>query len=286
MTTPTLRERLAGADALLAPILLFISIYVAALIALTWVRFPFVQWTGLLSVTFATLVVLVGWEKGRWSIGLAAPPRRVVLEFAGGTAFGVALIGLCAAIVAWTTPIDHARGTGFPWLELFAVFIPAAVHEEVLFRGYVFQKLLAWRRGVALVLIAAVFAALHLGNAAVSYLGIVNIFLGGVLLGLAYERYRRLWFPIGLHLAWNVMTGPVLGHEVSGYDSMRTLLVERGEGAAWATGGDFGIEGSVWMTVVELLAIGILAWWRRDTSPSNMIVPQHVFTTVQKESRE
>lgn len=241
---------------------------------------------GLLSVTFATLVVLLVWEKGASAIGLVAPPGRIAGEFFAGTAFGVALIGLCAAIVAWTTPIDHAPGRGFPWLELFAVFVPAAVHEEVLFRGYVFQKLRAWRRWVAILLIAAVFAGLHVGNAAVSYIGLLNIFLGGVLLGLAYERYLRLWFPIGLHLAWNVMTGPILGHEVSGYESMRTLFVERGNGPSWATGGDFGIEGSVWMTLVELLAIVILASTRRAERPSNMIAAQSVLTTAQKESPE
>jgi hypothetical protein len=93
----------------------------------------------------------------------------------------------------------------------------------------------------------------------VSWLGLTNVFLGGVLLGLAYEKYGRLWFPIGLHFAWNVMSGPVLGHEVSGYESMTTVFVERGQGAAWLTGGDFGIEGSIWMTLTELTAIAFLA---------------------------
>ena len=254
--------RFAGADALLAPILLFIGAYVAALFVLTWIRFPFIHWRGLISVSFATTLLLTFWEKGRWSLGLAAPPNRAAREFLSGSVFGACLIGVCAAIVAFSTPVDHARGEGFPWFEMVAVFIPAVIHEELLFRGYVFQKLRQWNRVFGIALVAAIFAALHLGNAAVSYLGTLNIFLGGLLLGLAYERHLRLWFPIGLHLAWNVMTGPVLGHEVSGYESMRTLLVERGEGPTWATGGDFGIEGSIWMTAVELLAIGILTMKR------------------------
>lgn len=257
-TSRTIIERVAGADALVAPILLFVCAYVAALFVLTWLRFPFIQWTGLISVSVATIALLLGWERGRWSIGLAAPLARAVSEFGSGALFGALLIGVCATIVAMTTPVDHAAGNGFPWLEVMAVFAPAAVHEELLFRGYVFQKLREWHRWFAIVLIAAVFAALHAGNSAVSNLGLANIFLGGILLGLAYERHLRLWFPIGLHLAWNVMTGPILGHEVSGYESMRTLLVERGDGPAWATGGDFGIEGSVWMTVVEVAAIVLL----------------------------
>ena len=44
------------------------------------------------------------------------------------------------------------------------------------------------------------------------------------------------------------MSGPILGHEVSGYESMATVFVERGQWPGWLTGGEFGIEGSVWMT--------------------------------------
>ncbi|HKR65703.1 MAG TPA: CPBP family intramembrane glutamic endopeptidase, partial [Thermoanaerobaculia bacterium] len=119
---------------------------------------------------------------------------------------------------------------------------------------YPFQTLYRRNATFAILCVAAIFAALHLGNDAVTMLGILNVFLGGILLGLAYARYERLWLPIGLHLAWNVMTGPVLGHEVSGYHSARTIFVERGGGAAWITGGEFGLEGSAWMTLVALAA--------------------------------
>jgi len=61
------------------------------------------------------------------------------------------------------------------------------------------------------------------------------------------------------------MSGPILGHEVSGYEAMQTLFVEVGEGAEVLTGGEFGVEGSVWMTVVEGCGIGAL-WGRGKTS--------------------
>lgn len=269
MPARTLRDRLAGADALLAPILLFVCLYVGSFLLLSWMRFAFVQWTGLLSVSFATAVVLLLVEEGRWTVGLSAPPRRIFAELGAGALLGAILIASCAAVVALTTDVRHARGAGFPWFELLAIYLPAVVHEELLFRGYAFQKLYVWRRWPAILVISGVFAALHLNNAAVSALGLFNIFLGGILLSLAYERHLRLWFPIGLHLAWNVMTGPVLGHEVSGYESMRTVLVERGYGPAWATGGEFGIEASLWMTLVEGIAVVFLV--RRRTVASNMI---------------
>lgn len=243
------------------PLIVFVSFHVATLLALVWFRFLYVQWSGLIAVSVATAATIALVERDRWVLGLFVSPLLAVRELLLGGAFGAALIGFCALLVAMSTEVWHEPGPGFPWLELFGVFLPAVVHEELLFRGYAFQKLHRWNRNVALYLFAVVFALLHAGNVAVTNLGLVNIFLGGVLLGLAYERYQRLWFPIGLHLAWNVVSGPILGHEVSGYDSMVTLFLERGGGPAWLTGGEFGIEGSVWMTVTEGIAIVVL--WRR-----------------------
>jgi membrane protease YdiL (CAAX protease family) len=260
-----------AADRFLAPLLLFVSFYVATWIVLQWIRFPFVQWSGLIAVTVATTLAVAFLERGRWNLGLFVPPRLAAREFAFGCAYGAALIGLCALLVVVTTEVRHGRGSGFPWGELALVFAPAVLHEELLFRGYAFQKLVRGNRAFAVFFVALVFAGLHANNSAVTSLALLNIFLGGVLLGLAYLRYERLWFPIGLHLAWNLMTGPVLGHEVSGYEDFRSLLVESGHGPWWLSGGEFGIEGSVLMTAVELLAI------------ANMIRGLRVSTTASTE---
>lgn len=222
------------------------------------VRFPFTQWTGLISVTVASILTIAMLERGRWPLGLFVPPRLATRELLIGCAFGAALIGACAVLVIVTTEVRHGRGSGFPWVELMTVFLPAVLHEELLFRGYPFQKLATANRPFAVLFVAAIFAGLHAGNSAVTPLGLANIFLGGILLGLAYLRFARLWFPIGLHLSWNLMTGPILGHEVSGYESAHSVLTESGGGVWWLSGGEFGIEGSVWMTLVELAAIALL----------------------------
>ena len=242
--------------------------YVATLIPLSWLGVGF-QWSGLVAVSVATAATVGIWDRGRWALGLFVPPRLAVPELLFGSLFGGALIAVCALLVVLSTDVHHGRGAGFPWVEGLLLFLPAAVHEELLFRGYAFQKLRRWNRVVALVFVALLFAALHMNNMAVSWIGLVNIFLGGILLGLAYERFERLWFPIGVHLAWNVMSGPILGHEVSGYDSMATVFVERGGGPWWLTGGDFGIEGSVWMTVTEVTGIVLLLHMIRKRSHSS-----------------
>jgi membrane protease YdiL (CAAX protease family) len=248
-------------DQLLAPFLLFVLFYVATLIGLLWLRFPFDQWRGLVCVAVSTVLTAGILERFQWPLGLFVPPRLAFPELLKGMLWGGALVAIAAGLIVLSTDVRHEPGRGFPWLELFAVFLPAAVHEELLFRGYAFQKLYRWRRGFAIVFIALLFAGLHAGNLSVTPLGLLNIFLGGILLGLAYGRYQRLWFPIGLHLAWNLMSGPILGHEVSGYEAVMTVLTERGSGPELLTGGEFGIEGSLWMTLVETAGIGLL-WLR------------------------
>jgi membrane protease YdiL (CAAX protease family) len=236
----------------------FVFFYVATFILVVWARFPHPHWGNLISAGVATTLTVAIWERGQWPIGLFAAPRLALPELLRGLWWGFLLISGCAALIVLSTSIRHHPGSGFPWLELIVVFLPAVFHEELLFRGYPFQKLLRWNRPFAILVVSLIFAALHAGNSSVTTIGLVNIFLGGILLSLAYARYGRLWFPIGIHLAWNLTTGPILGHEVSGYESMRTLLIEVGSGPDLLTGGEFGIEGSVLMTLTELVAIALM----------------------------
>jgi membrane protease YdiL (CAAX protease family) len=172
----------------------------------------------------------------------------------------VLLIGSCDLVLMLVAHVRHARNDGFPWLELATIYIPAAFHEELAFRGYLFQKLRAWNRLAGFAFSSLLFAMLHLGNHAITVLSVVNIALAGVLLALAYERYERLWFPIGIHLTWNILSGPILGYPVSGFVSQTTVLSTTVAGGPdWITGGAFGIEGSVVITILEIAGIVSLA---------------------------
>ena len=50
------------------------------------------------------------------------------------------------------------------FVELIAVFLPAVLHEELLFRGYPFQKLLRWSPRFAILVVSLIFAGLHAGH--------------------------------------------------------------------------------------------------------------------------
>jgi membrane protease YdiL (CAAX protease family) len=232
-----------------------VSVYLAIFVASGFLLRQYAQWAALLSVTVATVLVIIVWEQRRFNIGFIVPVRVAIREGLAGAAFAILLILACDVLVLLFSNLRQSRAAGFSVRDLIAVFIPAALHEELAFRGYVYQKLREWSRGVAITISSIVFALLHGGNNGASVLAIVNIVVAGVMLALAYERYRRLWFPIGIHFAWNLLSGPILGFPVSGFVARSTLFRVTGSGPALVTGGSFGIEASVCMTVLEILGI-------------------------------
>jgi membrane protease YdiL (CAAX protease family) len=151
------------------------------------------------------------------------------------------------------------------------LFILAALFEEALFRGYPLQTLtranLAW---LAIFLTSVPFAAVHLRNPNVAAgFTFINTALAGVWLAVAYLRTRSLWFPLGIHWAWNWALGSLFGLPVSGITEFAPHPLFQGTdlGPAWLTGGSYGIEGGVACTITLVVSI-IFIWRTRLVSPT------------------
>jgi len=250
---------------LFGPITLFVSVYLATFLTTAYagaaVGLPYNQWAALISAVIATAFTIRIVERGRWRLGIFVTARIAVIDLLRGADFAVVVIAIVDALILLSSNVRHARGGGFPWLELLAVFAPATLHEELAFRGYLFQKMRRWNRWAAIFATSVVFAALHGGNRGISLMAILNLILAGILLALAYERFERLWFPIGIHFLWNILSGPILGYGVSGYVAQSTVFRTIGSGSVLITGGAFGIEASVWMGLVE---VGGIFWMTRN----------------------
>lgn len=172
------------------------------------------------------------------------------------------LLGGGMALLAWF-PIAIAAGVsageGWDWLEVYYWLIPmtiSAAGEELLFRGYLFQ------RGVEIVgpvvatfLASVLFALAHLGNPGATPMALAVIFLGGIFFALGYLRTGSLWLPIGAHIAWNIILAKVLGLPVSGQEFGQSLLRTPTIGPSLLTGHEFGPEGG--LVAVAALAVGI-----------------------------
>lgn len=135
--------------------------------------------------------------------------------------------------------------------------------EELATRGWLLPVLrsktnLAWAIGLS----SSLFGIMHLGNDHVTFLSLLNLVLSGVSMALYMLWRDNLWGVVGLHGAWNFVQGNVYGIAVSGTGTGASLLTfsNQPQAAAWLSGGDFGTEGSLMATVVELALIAYLVY--------------------------
>ena len=146
----------------------------------------------------------------------------------------------------------------FPFLDIvlyFILFVVVAFHEEIMLRGYILRSLMeSMNRYLALAVSSLIFMTVHLLNPNISFLGAVNLFLAGIVLGIYYVHKLNLWLPIGMHLTWNFFQGPIFGFEVSGIKS-QSLIKQTVNGSDLITGGKFGFEASLLATVLIVVVI-------------------------------
>jgi membrane protease YdiL (CAAX protease family) len=188
--------------------------------------------------------------------------RSVGKESLLGIGLGVAVAG-CVALVMVLAGGLRWEGDVGGWLDylgeggrsLWLFTIPAA-SEEALMRGYLFQAMAeSWGGPWALGVTSAVFGALHLGNPNTSWVGLSNIVVAGLFLGVIYWKTASLWWATGAHLGWNWAHGFLVDLPVSGLELVDAPMLEPVlSGPAWITGGAFGPEGSLVTTGVLTLA--------------------------------
>lgn len=147
-----------------------------------------------------------------------------------------------------------------PIIWAFCNFAVTAVGEEIVFRGVLFRWIdEKWGFLWALVVSGLVFGLVHWTNpGGTLWAGIAIAIEAGLLLGAAYKWSGNLWFPIGIHWAWNFSQGNLFGFKVSGQDAGVSLLQAQIEGPDWITGGVFGAEASVIAVVVGAV---VSAWF-------------------------
>ncbi len=192
----------------------------------------------------------------------AASARSLLIGTGGGLVAGFVAVVLpvLAGLAAWQPTSGPDAGSSAPgFLFLTAMLLFGAVGEEMLFRGYGLQVLVPVLGPVAAILpMSVLFAAAHADNQSISWLGLFNTFLWGVLLCGALLRSGTLWMPIGLHFGWNWIL-PVLGVNVSGFTMRLTAHQLIWRVAPLWSGGEYGPEGGLFCTIaVALLGFVLL----------------------------
>ena len=145
-------------------------------------------------------------------------------------------------------------------LGLFPFWLLQGGTEEVATRGWLLTRIAARTNlPLAIGISSSLFGILHLGNAGVTFLSVLNIILDGVLAGLLLIYTNSIWLVVAQHGTWNYVQGNLLGFQVSGTGADASIFsFTMGSGPDWLTGGEFGAEGSIITTLVLLVSVVIV----------------------------
>jgi uncharacterized protein len=219
-----------------------------------------------LAAALATAFVLRVFERAHLaSVGMGWSPlsaRHLRLGMTAGVLAGVFVVGPpLVSGVAWLEKIADPAAAFAPEKFVFVsvLLLFGAVGEEMMFRGYAFQIVLAALGPWATILpFSVLFAWAHTGNINTTTLGLVNTAMWGLLLGYAFWRSGDLWLPIGLHFGWNWIL-PLCGANLSGFQLSLSGYALKWKAPALLSGGEYGPEGSILTTVAALL-LGLWLW--------------------------
>ena len=173
-------------------------------------------------------------------------PRSIAMAaILGALAVGVPSLVLLA--IGWLRAEPSIGGSSVvTGLSALLFLAPAALWEELMFRGYAFTVLSEWLHpAAALGLTSVVFGLVHLQNSGASVASILVVILAGVFLGGVLLVTRSLYAAFAAHVAWNWTLAGALHAAVSGipFTTPDYRIVDAGPD--WATGGVWGPEGGV-----------------------------------------
>lgn len=238
-------------------------------------------WMGLqLIFSFALIyVILWAWLKffeKRPFHTLGFEAGDALAKYGRGFLFGLLMFGGSVLILALTGSVAFESGDpskqgvaalGGVVLVLAGWLVQGAA-EEVLIRGWALPVIGArYKPWVGLLVSSLIFALLHGLNPGLSAIALVNLALFGVFAGLYAIREGSLWGICAIHSVWNWVQGNFFGFEVSGTEAGGgTLLNLMETGADLLTGGPFGPEGGLAVTIVLAISIGLVLFWKQKTT--------------------
>lgn len=247
ISTPELPALIAGFWMALQLISSFILVYI-----ILWVWLKFVE------------------KRPFWTLGYEL--KDAVKQYTRGFLFGmlmfvgsVAILGAFGS-VAFESGNPSQQGVaaiGGVILVLIGWIIQGGA-EEVLIRGWVLPVIGArYKAWIGLLVSSLIFATLHGLNPNLSVIALINLALFGVFAGLYAMREGSMWGISALHSVWNWVQGNFFGFQVSGMNAEGGTLINLMEtGDDWLTGGAFGPEGGIAVTIVLLISILITLFWK------------------------
>ncbi len=234
----------------------------------------------LLATSFGALILLVWlwvrfYEKRPFAT-LGFERRGAMFQYGRGLLIGLLTFGGAVGLMALFGYVAPEAGdptrAGLAALGgVLLVFLPGwfiqGAAEEVLTRGWMLPVIGArYRPWLGILLSSFFFAVMHGLNPNLSILALVNLALYGLFAALYALREESLWGVCAFHAVWNWAQGNLFGLAVSGQETgVGTLLDLMETGPDWFTGGAFGPEGGLAVTLALALGCALMLVWPQSS---------------------
>lgn len=188
-----------------------------------------------------------------------------------GCLVGIILMSVSVLLSMAFGGVSLAINSNINWklliIYLFG-FIFQGASEEVIFRGYFMNTVASKGRIVLAIVLSAIFFGLaHSFNMGLTPLAFLNLILFGVFASIYAIKFDNLWGVCGIHSLWNFMQGNFWGIQVSGIDTSTSIvLADTNPNTPILNGGAFGLEGSIFVTIILTLATIIVLFCKKSTS--------------------
>ena len=194
-----------------------------------------------------------------------------------GLLIGFILNGFCAliAMINGDFILRFSQFETFPFIGLlFAVFVQSSA-EELLCRGFMYQRLMKSTNSPAFVIIfnSLFFAVLHLFNSGMSILPFYCIFIVGVFFSMLVYYFDSLWIAMGLHAMWNFTQSILFGLPNSGINVPYSIFKIGGSvKGSFAYDPIFGLEGTILSCVLMTICCLALYLWKSKKNKEGVVL--------------
>ena len=182
-----------------------------------------------------------------------------------GYLIGFGMNGL-AILMAWMHGDIYMYFDRFellPFLILFvAVFVQSAA-EEMVCRGFIYQRVLRTYREkfwLAVIVNSVFFGAIHLGNDGISALAIVDLVVTGLLFTAMVYYFDSLWMAMAAHAGWNFTQSILAGLPNSGmvvpYSVFKLDAATARDSFFYNVA--FGVEGTVPAIAIQVVVLAAI----------------------------
>ena len=219
----------------------------------------------LFCTVFGTLISIFHCRnfEGRKYISMGMNREKAVPHYFLGLGIGLLLMTLILllTIVTGSEQLSICKEIKPGIIALFlGGFLIQGMSEEFIFRGYLMITIGGKVSPLPGLIVSSVFFSLaHAANPGFGPLVFFNLALFGGFAGLYIICTGDIWGACAIHSIWNFTQGNIYGISVSGTGDVESIFRTTAiSGSKILTGGDFGIEGSIFTTLILLAAIGLV----------------------------